>query len=140
MTTLREWALQYLQNRDLLMRAITGIQKNTDGWDIVLTTTTESRYVTVLPDLGAITGILEKASGKNVLVVTTNVRTNVDAVIAAWPELIKHPKLSILFVNPYSGTDKRWTINPHVHEKVTERKALKLGLYSLFSTVEEYAG
>jgi hypothetical protein len=41
------------------------------------------------------------------------------------------------FVNPESATDKKWMIYPHTHHKISDPSSLKLGLESLFSTVQE---
>ena len=48
------------------------------------------------------------------------------------------PMLSIYFVNPNSSTEKKWIIYPFTHSKITEHSALKLGLMTLFESVEEY--
>jgi hypothetical protein len=93
-----------------------------------------------VPDLTRLQAVYERLGEKNVLLVTINRRQNVDMLASLWQELLNYPKLSIMFVNPYSNLEKKWIIMPHVHEKITERKALKLGLYSLLSTVEEYNG
>jgi len=138
LAVLREWVLHYLQNKDLLTRSIVDIAKNQDGWDFVITTKTEPRYVLVLPDLAGLQPALEKAGDRNALIVTLNRRQNVDALVAGWPALIDHHKLTLIFVNPYSTLEKKWIIMPAVHERIIERKALKLGLDSLFQTVEEY--
>jgi hypothetical protein len=135
---LREWTLHYLQNKDLITRSIVSIEKNEDGWDLIVNTKTEPRFVIVLPDFAALGPALDRVKDKNVLVVTLNKRQNVDALVSLWPQIVAHPKLTLVFVNPYSALEKKWIIVPYVHERIIERKALKLGLDSLFMTVEEY--
>jgi hypothetical protein len=137
---LREWTLHYLQNKDLITRSIVNIDKNKDGWDLVVSTKTEPRFVLVLPDLAALVPSLDKVKDKNSLIVTLNKRQNVDTLVSLWPQIVAHPKLTLVFVNPYSTLEKKWIIVPYVHERIIERKALKLGLDSLFMTVEEYTG
>jgi hypothetical protein len=75
---------------------------------------------------------------RNVAVIVPNTQANLDAIVANWQEAAKHPKLQLIFVNPYSNTEKKWLLMPHVHERVSDRKTLKLGLQSLFSSVEEF--
>lgn len=134
--TLREWALRFVQNKDLLTRKITSIDKDADGWDFVVNTTEGKRLVRVVPDLASLKDDLARIHDEPVWVVTLNTRQNVDALVQLWPDLITRPKLAVVFVNP-SSMDK-WMLVPHVHEKVTERKALKTGLMSMFSMVEEH--
>jgi hypothetical protein len=138
LAVLREWALHYLQNKDLITRTIVDIKKEQDGWDFVIETKTGPRYVLVIADLAGLQPNLERMKDKNVLVVTPNRRHNVDHLITLWPEITQNPKLTMVFVNPYSDLEKKWIIMPHVHDRIIERKALKLGLDSLFTTVDEY--
>jgi len=137
-TMLREWAEHYLRNKDLLTRSIQEVQRGSQGWDIVLQTTTGPRYVLALPDLADVAKHVERIGDNTVYVFTTNTRKNVDALVSAWDSLIGSKKLTVLFVNPDSSTDKRWALMPHVHERVSERAALRLGLGSLFATVDEF--
>ena len=69
--------------------------------------------------------------------VTYNTKEAFDAVIKNWEKLAKFKRhFSIYFVNPFSRTEKRWTIYPMTHDMVTEKAGLKPGLASLFLTVD----
>lgn len=137
--SLREWALQFMRNKDLLTRTITSIDKNVDGWDMAINTTAGQKFVLVVPDLAEIKPHLPRVGDNAVWAVTLNRHQNVDALVELWPGLIACPKLVVVFVNPSSNTETKWIIMPHVHDRITEKKALKSGLMSLFSMVEEYA-
>ena len=137
-SVLKEWTLTYLQNRDLLTRTIVSVAKDKDGWDLVITTKTEPRYVKIVPDLAVLNQVIGKFDDNNVLIVTLNTKSNIDLLASQWTDVIGFKKLNIMFVNPNSNQDKKWVILPHIHERISERKALKLGLMSLFSNVDEY--
>jgi len=134
---LTEWTEHYVRNKDLLTRNIQSITKNEAGWTLSVIRKDATQHFLVVPHLEDINVLLAKMQPDlNACLVVLNTRKNLDVVIQAWPELIKYPRLSIIFANPESSTDKRWIIFPHTHEKITERKALKTGLESLFLTVE----
>ena len=52
-----------------------------------------------------------------------------------WDKLTKYTSLMLYFVNPFSKLDKKWVINPHVHSKICDDKALRNGLKSMFEMV-----
>ncbi len=134
---LSEWTEAYIRNKDLLLRQITNILRNHEGWDFVLNTATGERYCLVLPELSDLKQHLERIGDKTLLVVTLNRKTNIETLMAAWPNLVNKRNLTVIFSNPESNTETKWVIVPAVHDRVTERKSLRLGLMSLFSTVEE---
>ncbi len=135
---LAEWMEHYLRNRDLLLKQITAFEKNKDGWDIVVQKGAAMLYVLVLPELTGDASLLEKLRGKTVNLVVPNTLANVQSLITNWNAIAAVPGLTLLFVNPRSRNDMRWMIMPHVHDKITEKAALKTGLMSLFETVEPY--
>lgn len=45
-------------------------------------------------------------------------------------------QFNLYFVNPFSPTLKQWAIYPHTHQIITQGQALKLGLKTLFQSVE----
>lgn len=120
-----------------MTRSIQSILKNESGWTLSVIRKEGTQHLLVIPHLEDIHVLTSKLQPDlQAALVVLNTRKNLDIVIQAWNELIKYPKLSIIFANPDSTTDKRWIIFPHTHEKITERKALKVGLESLFLTVE----
>jgi hypothetical protein len=132
------WIEHYLRNKDLLLHAITAIDKGKDGWDLVVHKGQALLYVAVLADLAAAASTIERLKDKTVNLIVPNTGQNLQALIDNWQALAQLPGLTLFFVNPTSKTEMRWVIMPHVHDKITEKSALKLGLKSLFETVEEY--
>lgn len=135
--TLTEWTERYVKNKDLLLRSVQSITKHEAGWTLSAIKTDGVQHFLVIPHLENVDALLSKMQPDlNACLVVLNTRKNLDVVVQHWGELIKYPKLAVIFANPESTTDKRWIIFPHTHEKITERKTLKLGLESLFLTVE----
>jgi hypothetical protein len=134
---LTSWTEQYVKNKDLIKREVQSISKHEAGWTLSVIKKEGVQHFLVIPHLESINVLLSKMQPDfNAALVVLNTRKNLDIIIEAWSELIKFPKLAIIFANPESNTDKRWIIFPHTHENVTERKALKVGLESMFSTVD----
>lgn len=133
--TLTDWTEQYLKNKDLLTKSITSITKHDNGWTftiirkdghqhvLVATTFTHDLLTKLAPDL-------------NACIVLLNTHKNIEHVAEHWNQLITYPKLSLVFANPNASGDKRWSIFPHTHDKIIERKTLKNGLESLYLSVE----
>ena len=65
-----------------------------------------------------------------------NSKENLDFLMNKWNKLIKFDKLTIFFVNPFSELEKKWFISPYVHNKICDKDSLKLGLKTMFETVE----
>lgn len=136
---LTDWIVEYLKSKDANIKQIISIKKNEQGADVVVEGVLKSQYVIVQPEFNDLSN-LELLKDKHVVIVTANTKENVEFLIANWDVLVKQPHLCIYFVNPNSATDKRWIIFPATHERITERKALRKGIESLFSTVEEWKG
>ncbi len=134
---LKEWIVNYLKSRDAMTKQITAIRSGSENVDVFVEGLLKSQYVIVQPELNDI-GRLDSLKDKHVVLVTANTKKNVEFLIANWDALSKYPHLSIYFVNPHSAIDKRWIIYPATHDRITERRALRKGLESMFSTVEEW--
>jgi hypothetical protein len=130
---LGRWLVDFVRFRDSFTKSITGIEEK--GTEVIVKRKTgEDRYL-VSPDLSdALSGLRESP----VSVVTLNTRFNLRQLLQNWHSLSKFPNLTIYFVNPDSGTEKKWIIRPHLHDKVADDDALGPGLESMFSTVEEF--
>jgi hypothetical protein len=134
---LTEWILNYVKSRDAMTKQITAIKQNEQDADVVVEGTLKTQFVIVQPLLTDLSKLSELKE-KHVVLVTTNTKENAEFLISNWPELVKYPHLSVYFVNPNSSMDKRWVIFPATHDKITERKALRKGIESLYATVDEW--
>lgn len=126
---LREWALVFLKSRDVFQKQIKDIEKL--NGDFVLHKENEDVLFLVRPELESVEEIADK-DGKLGLVVLNKLR-NVKVVVDNWDALKTKRGLCIYFVNP--GLGEKWMLFPFTHDQITERKALRKGLESLFSMV-----
>lgn len=137
---LAEWTGNYIRNKDIITRSILGIESNKDGWDFIVHTKSGDRMYLVVPSIESFDDALKRTGENNVCIVAYNTKANLERISESWGELAALPKLSLMMVNPDSQLDKRWTIFPHTHDKITEKPALKKGLKAMFETVEEWKG
>ncbi len=120
-----------------MAKQITAITQDRQDADVVVEGTLKNQYIFVHPELADLSR-LDALKDKHVIIVTANTQENVEFLISHWEELVQYPHVCVYFVNPNSSLDKRWVIFPATHDKITERKALRKGLESLFSTVEPW--
>jgi hypothetical protein len=135
-----EWTENYIRNRDIITRFVEGMDRNKEGWDIIVHTKSGDKFYAVMPSIESLDEVAKNADGKSVVIVAYNTKKNLDKTIEGWSKLTPFPNLSIMFVNPESALDKKWVIFPHTHDKVTEKASFKRGLRSMFETVDEWKG
>ena len=134
---LKEWLVNYIKNRDILLKQIDSISEKSKEWDVVVKTKSgEERYYIVRPELDDFDKIAEKLDDQTITLVVLNKKKNLDILIQNWGKTTHNPKFCIIFVNPKSELEKKWMVFPHTHEKVTEKAALERGLKALFQTVD----
>ncbi len=134
---LTSWIVEYVKSKDVMTKQITAIKQHEQDADVVVEGTLKNQFIIVQPELGDLSR-LSGLKDKHVVLVTANTKENVEFLIAHWAEFVHYPHLCIYFVNPQSSLDKRWVIFPATHDKITERRALRKGIESLFSTVEQW--
>ncbi len=132
-----DWIVEFLKNKDAVVRQITNVRKNAEGVDVVIEGSLKNQFVVVQPVLSDIAK-LDALKDKHAVLVTANTKENVEFLISNWNVLAKFPHLCVYFVNPNSSTDKRWVIFPATHDRITERRALRKGLESMYATVEPW--
>jgi len=137
---LKKWAKTYFLNKDLLIGKKPIIEEKDDY--ILITNEDQSHVIVIVKEkLENIKPIVERFTELENLhkptkltLVLYNKKENVQLIVKGWHELIKKPNLSILFVNPKTHT--KWSVNPYIHNKIADKKTLKKGLLSLYTTVE----
>ncbi len=128
---LKEWALNYFKNRDLIARNIEKIDSN-DG-DLVIKY--KDRTETVKP-LGNLSDFnVKQKSNDYINLICFNTRNNFDFLLKNWEDFIEFLNLKILFINPFSETEHKWIISPSVHVRISDDQSLKKGLLAIFETV-----
>lgn len=132
---LQDWLAVYIKNRDLYTKSLRSL-KPTDDFDFVAHHEETVRYYLVRPLLTDVGEVVKKSKERKLFVVMANQKRNVDTIIKHWDVLKSCDELCLLFVNPTSG--EKWMLYPKTHDLITDAKALKPGLYSLFEGVEPY--
>ena len=135
---LKQWTIDYIRSRDAAFQQIAEIITDSKEADIVIVHHDgKKKYFLVANEFG--TDLLARNITPVTLVVL-NTRANLGRVIGCWKQLTDRNGLTLFFVNPNSSTENKWSVNPAVHARVTEERALKSGLETLFLTVEEVRG
>jgi len=128
---LTEWLERYLRNKDLFFRRILSMETKI-GRISVKYKDKEQEYF-IEPIIKKIEAVKEKAF----TLVVLNSKENLNFLIKNWDAFVRLGKnFSIFFVNPFSKTEKFWTICPSVHNFITERPVLSTGLKTMFEQVD----
>ena len=130
---LREWAVSYVNHRDMLTKNIINIKEEQDKVIVKFKDKEQIFLIRPTADDSVIQGINKD---KNIGIIMLNSKENLDFLMNKWNKLIKFDKLTIFFVNPFSELEKKWFISPYVHNKICDKDSLKLGLKTMFETVE----
>ena len=131
------WTLDFLKNKDILTKKIVSIENNKDGFDMHIKYKDRDQYVIVIPQLNNIDALVRKISSDSYFtIVALNSAENFEALLKNWKRFIDFKFLNIIFVNPFSGLDKKWIVFPYTHHRVCDESSLELGLKSMFDMVE----
>lgn len=124
----------YLKNKDLFFKRIEKIEEKTDSLYIKY----KQKETSIIAETKLDDEFLKKLDSiKNISIVLLNTKANLDFLIKHWNEFAKHAQLIIYFANPYSRTEKIWTIMPHIHNKIADNESLTLGLKTMAENVDE---
>lgn len=130
------WAINYEQNRDIILKKIKNIEKNADGYNLKISYNEKEKFILVMPSLVNAEEIrFRLKEGRIVTIITINSEQNLDFIADNWKWLIDSPQLTIMFINPFSLIDDKWIIRPYIHNKISENGALEKGLKTMFETV-----
>lgn len=129
-----------MKNKDLIVKNIAEIGQKEELVIAKLKDGKEHAYlVEPFLDDSSLSSAIDRLKGYDYCsLVVYNTKEAFDAMIKNWEKLAKFKRhFSIYFINPFSKTEKRWTLYPMTHDLVTEEAGLKPGLLSLFATVDE---
>ena len=121
------------KHRDILTKNIIYIKEELDR---VIVKFKDKEQIFLIRPTADNSLIQEINKDKNINIVMLNSKENLDFLIKNWSKLIKFEKLTIFFINPFSGLDTKWFISPYVHDRICDKDSLKLGLKTMFETVE----
>jgi len=130
---LREWAINYIKNKDIANKKIKNIKIENYGFLVEYKGKTHKFIIN--PEDISLNNVKKE---EFISFVLFNTKKNLDIIINKWKDLINYEKLSIYFVN--LNNNQRWILHPYTHHKICEEKKLKNGLIALFDSIEEYKG
>lgn len=132
-----DWIIDYLKNKDLLLKKIELVEKNKDGFDVYVKFKDKEQFFIVKPAIDDVEAILSKFNSENYSgLVMFNTASNFDILVRNWERFAKFKNLCVYFVNPFSQLDKKWIIYPYTHNNICEKNALEKGLKAMFEMVE----
>jgi len=123
------WTEEYLKYKNTIHRKISKIDKKLQKQEL----TCHQKDGTIQKYLCL--NELEKLKIKdleNNRVSCLNTKQNLDWLIKNWDE-IKNMNTTFFFANP--SQSMHWSINPKLHDNITEKNNLKQGLKSLFNSI-----
>lgn len=132
-----EWTENFVKNKDVLAKKIEKIEKNKDGFDLHVRFKDKEQFFIISSSIGNLDLLVQKMNNNShYCIVTINSNENLNALIKNWGRLIDIKFLSVIFMNPFSQLDKKWTIVPYTHHRICDESSLKTGLKSMFEMVE----
>lgn len=132
-----EWTVDYLKNKDVMLRKIELIEKNKYGFDIYVKSNDKEQFFIVKPVIDNANDIFSKLdSERHFGLVVLNTAGNLDVLVKRWDDFAKIKGLAVYFVNPFSQLDKRWIVYPYTHNSICERGSLERGLKAMSEMVE----
>ena len=124
---LYEWTKQHIKHKDIIQKKLQHITEE----DNKIVCQYKDKITTFLP-----TKELTKiAPNDNTTIVCDNTKANVEQLFMQWNLFSKPEHLIIIFVD--TNTNKKWSICPHTHDKISERTHLKKGLLALYEHSKE---
>ncbi len=124
-----EWTEAYLKYKDTIHRRIKNITKKEKTITVENKDGTKQEYLCV-NDLDEI----KKDQLKNKRISCLNKKKNLDWIIKNWKE-IKETNTIFLMANPQKAS--HWTLNPKLHNNISDKTSLKTGLKTLFESIPE---
>lgn len=138
---LGDWTIHYVKNKDIVSKKIEKIENGKEGFDLYVKYKGREQYFIIVSSINDIDAVLQKVNNNPYFsIVTLNSKENFDILLKNWHKLINFKFLSIIFVNPFSETDKKWIVFPYTHQKICDGYSLKNGLKSMFAMVEPIEG
>ena len=132
---LTEWTINFINHKASIKNDLQKIIKDKDGLKAIYDD--KEVFVIIEPFMDDFDLLFEKLEkDKYISIVLFNTVENFDIILEKWKRFIDFDKLTIYFVNMFSSTETKWVVKPFLHNKITEEKALKIGLKSMFNMVE----
>lgn len=132
-----EWLIHYIKNKDIVSKKIEQIENGKGGFDLYVKYKDREQYFIIASGINDIDAIAQKITDNFYFsIVTLNSKENFEILLNNWHKLVNFKFLNLIFVNPFSETDKKWIVFPYTHQKICDGYSLKNGLKSMFAMVE----
>ncbi|MBI1936224.1 hypothetical protein HYS31_07335 [Candidatus Woesearchaeota archaeon] len=132
------WAADFVKNKDSISKKIEKIENGKEGFDLYVKYKDRDQYFIISPAIKDIEQIIRRINNNSHFsIVVLNSKDNFDIVLKNWNTLTGFKFLSIIFVNPFSESDKKWIVFPHTHHKICDEASLEAGLKSMFQMVDQ---
>lgn len=143
--SLSEWTTTFIKHRDMMKQQIVSLEEKQGVVHVLMKGDKKQDYFVFEKTVDV--KHLEDASKKSdadpnysINVVCYNTSENIKLLVQHWKEIAMHTRLLFYFVNPNSATEIKWTINPWLHNRISDHATLEAGLKSMASMVEEWNG
>jgi len=119
---LREWALHYIKSRDLIHRNIVNIADNEDGFVVELKDGKQCVIVEAELNADEVLSKLSAYKGQKSALFVYNTQQNLEKAIASWKKLAEFDRhFMMVFVNPFSSTEHKWSFFPMTHHTLSDK-------------------
>lgn len=132
-----EWTINFIKNKDITAKKIEKIENGKDGFDLYVRYKDREQYFIIAPNIIDFDSLIQKINNNFYFsIVTLNSKENFEIILKNWNRLTGFKFLNIIFINPFSGLDKKWIVFPYTHQRICDESSLKTGLKSMFNMVE----
>ena len=132
-----EWTINFVKNKDIVSKKIERIESGKEGFDLHIKYKDREQYFIIAPNISGIDSIIQRLNNNSYFsIVKLNSRENFNVILKNWNKMVNFKFLNIIFVNPFSGLDKKWIVFPYTHQKICDEASLETGLMSMFEMVE----
>jgi len=130
MSSLNDWCVNFVKHKDMFNKNLIDfkVEKN----KIEFNYKNKKQIYTIIPILNQ---EIKKILDNNLNIVCLNKKENLNFLKLKWNDFKKYENLKIIFVNP--ETNNKWIINPHIHDRISDKENFSQGLKSMFENVEE---
>ena len=133
MDELLEWAERYVRHRDLFEKRIASIEKRKD--QLLIKNKDNSATCCLVADSLDDDILAAAAKEERALVVTRNLKANLDFLVKHWQRFAKLAGLKLVFANVKHH--EKWMLVPASHHAVADPESLAAGLQAMFEAVPE---
>jgi len=132
---LKEWVINHAKSRDVFKKTIVDIKK--DVSEIVIVHKHKEVKYFIDPFLEKLEKNLRMVKAdSDACIVCLNTEENLKTLFLKWKNLASYRHLALIFANPFSKTEKLWTIFPYTHDRIADDASLKSGIRTMFEQVE----